>query len=85
MKRPFQIVGNPVWTNAANMAVLCDDERHLGHIVQAKGWHAFDGTKMNEDSDSYRYIGAFPTKRQAKDAVEGSVETLPRPLVMMAG
>ena len=79
-----RIIGSPVWSDADDICALRDNERHLGHIIQANGWQAFDATKLNEAGDNYRYIGGFRGKREAKDAVETSVGRSARPLVMTA-
>ena len=83
-KSTLKIVGTVVWSDAADVCTLSDDERHLGHIVLAGRWQAFDATKLNDTGDSYRYIGAFRGKREAKAAVESSVTATEHPLVMTA-
>jgi hypothetical protein len=79
-----RICGVPKWCDSESLCAVSDDDRHLGHILRARGWQAFDSTKLNETGDSYRYIGTFPNKRQAKEAVMNSVVTSSRPLVMTA-
>ncbi len=80
----LRIAGTPVWSDSGENCALSDDERHLGHIVLASRWQAFDATKLNDSGDSYRYIGAFRGKREAKAAVESSVVAIERLLVMTA-
>jgi hypothetical protein len=80
----LRISGSPVWSNSGDICALSDGERHLGHIVLANRWQAFDATKLNDSGDGYRYIGAFGGKREAKAAVESSVIMTERPLFMTA-
>lgn len=67
------LMGAPAWRDARGVCAFRDNERHLGHIVKVRGWHAFDATRFNDAGDAYRYLGVFPTKREAQDAVELSV------------
>ena len=79
-----RLIGAPIWSVLEGICAFSDEERHLGHVIQAKGWHAFDATKLNESVDSYRYVGAFSTRREAMEALERSVVTIARPLTMTA-
>ena len=79
-----QFSGVPAWWDSDTLCAVSDGERHLGHIIRARGWQAFDATKLNDTGDSYKYIGRFSTRREAKDAVMNSVVTTSRPLVMNA-
>jgi hypothetical protein len=73
-----------VWSDSGETCAFSDDERHLGHIISANGWQAFDATKLNDAGDSYRYLGRFRVKREAKAAVEESVFASEGGMVMTA-
>jgi hypothetical protein len=65
--------GMPVWSDAEDFCALADSDRHLGHIVNAGEWEAFDAIHPNDAGNGFRYLGAFPTVSSAKVAVERAV------------
>jgi hypothetical protein len=62
------------WRNLSTGFALEDDERLLGHVVEAVGqWVGFDVTHLNELGSGFRCVGIFPSDFAAKGAVEQSV------------
>lgn len=61
------------WRDSNHVCALCDDERHLGHVVEIGRWHAFDATKPSLTENGFRYVGSFSTAEAAKRAVDESV------------
>ncbi len=67
-----KIIGAPVWRKAAFVCALADDDRHLGHIIKADAWHAYDLT--NADSNNgFTYLGAFQSVEEAILETERSI------------
>jgi hypothetical protein len=63
-----------IWRISESVCALQDKERHLGHVVKTDGgWHAFDATHLNLQSDGMRELGYFSTLDAAKAAVEASI------------
>jgi hypothetical protein len=67
------------WHDADHVCALSDNERHLGHAVKLHQWHAYDATRPEPDGDGFTFLGAFPERRQAKEAVQQSVRALMGP------
>jgi hypothetical protein len=60
-----------IWRDSPSVCSLTDDERHLGHIVNAGDcWLAFDTTHFNEAGTGFRLLGSWTNIAQAKCAVE---------------
>jgi hypothetical protein len=61
------------WRDSEFVCALADTDRHLGHLVKTKKWHAYDATHSNEASTGFKYLGAFVNVAAAKQAVDSSV------------
>lgn len=61
------------WRVAPYICAFQDEERHLGHLVKADKWHAYDATHLNAQEDGILYLGEFSDLEAAKAAVETSV------------
>jgi hypothetical protein len=68
-------IGNLQWLDSAALCALADEERYFGHIVRANSeWIAFDATRPNDDSTGFRVLGLFPSRGDAKWAVERAAQ-----------
>jgi hypothetical protein len=83
-RRSNQVEHGSMWRDGGDISALCDDVRHLGHLVHVDVWHAFDATHLNEEQDGFKYVGGFEDRDDAKRAVENSIAAR-RPMVMHAG
>jgi hypothetical protein len=63
------------WRDSDLVCALADSDRHLGHIVMAGDWKAYDATMPNESSTGFRFLGTFNDVAAAKRVVELSVAT----------
>jgi hypothetical protein len=60
-----------MWRISPWTCALSDRERHLGHLISDKGaWVAFDGTRLDESTSSFRQLGRFTRLGEAMKAVE---------------
>jgi hypothetical protein len=64
------------WHDSDQVCALSDNERHLGHAVKLHQWHAFDATRPDPDGYGFTFLGAFPERGLAKEAVQQSVRAL---------
>jgi hypothetical protein len=66
-------VEEPVWRDSDGICALADGERHLGHALSiGSRWHAFDATRMNAESNGFRFLGTFESVASAKSSIERS-------------
>jgi hypothetical protein len=74
-------IPHPQWFVSGLACALCDDERHLAHVVRAGNrWFAFDATRANSEGNGCRLLGSFIRRLTAMAAAES--ETLgSRPVV----
>src|SRR5271165_3404748 len=70
---PKEVNSRPTWRSSEDVCGLADDERHLGHVVRAGEWHAYDATKPDETQNGFRHLGSFASIAEAKRTVESSV------------
>src|SRR5579862_8647095 len=69
------LAGQPQWFVSGEACALCDDERHLAHIVRAGSrWFAFDATHPNGEGIGCLFLGSFVRRSTAMAAAES--ETL---------
>jgi hypothetical protein len=67
-------MAQPEWRISKTMCALADEERHLGHAMRiGRRWHAFDGTRLNDDLNGFRLLGTFASIEAARHAVEQSL------------
>ena len=67
-----KLLAPPVWSDSQYICALSDEDRHLGHIVDDLGWHAYDAVHPNNAQGGLRYLGHFEDAASAKRAVETS-------------
>jgi hypothetical protein len=73
--RGMTVFGHPQWFVAGEACALCDEERHLAHIVRAGNkWFAFDATHPNGEGVGCLFLGSFVRRLSAMAAAE--TETL---------
>ena len=65
-----QLLAPPVWSDSQYICALSDDDRHLGHVVEDIGWHAYDAIHPNSAQGGLCYLGQFENLLAAKRAVE---------------
>jgi hypothetical protein len=68
------------WRDSETICAFCDRDRHLGHIIRANGWVAFDATRPSPRSGGFLRIGRYETAELARRAVERSVAAFQLPL-----
>jgi len=61
------------WRNSEFVCALADTDRHLGHVIKKKQWHAYDATHSDGASKGFKYLGAFVDLAAAKLGVELAV------------
>ncbi len=65
------------WQDSDQVCALADSDRHLGHLVRREisgdQWYAYDATRVDEDSQTFKCLGAFPDLVSAKRIVELAV------------
>ena len=67
--------GQPQWFISGEACALCDEERHLAHIVRAgTRWFVFDATHPNGEGWGCLFLGSFIRRSTAMAAAEA--ETL---------
>jgi hypothetical protein len=65
------LVGHAQWFISKEACALCDDERHLAHIVRAgERWFAFDATRPNGEGCGCLFLGSFVRLLTAMAAAE---------------
>jgi|ERR1019366_3355296 hypothetical protein len=64
------LTSSPVWRCSEYICALSDGDRHLGHVVEDMGWHAYDAIHPAGTEGGFRYLGLFEDVTAAKGAVE---------------
>jgi hypothetical protein len=59
-----------MWRSSEYICALSDGDRHLGHVVENMGWHAYDAIHPAGTEGGFRYLGVFEDVTAAKGAVE---------------
>jgi len=71
----MQYVSQPQWYVSGQACALCDQERHLAHVVRANDkWFAYDATHPDRDGTGFLLLGSFVRRCTAMEAAQ--VETL---------
>jgi len=60
------------WKSSEHICALSDNERHLGHIIKTKDWHAYDATHSDGTLSGFSYLGQFADRATAMQAVEAA-------------
>lgn len=59
------------WRMSDRVCGLCDQERHLAHIVKLGGrWFAFDATHSSAEGNGFLFLGSFAGRAAAMNAAE---------------
>lgn len=65
------------WQDSDVVCALADSDRHLGHLIRRNvggdQWFAYDATRLDESSHTFRCLGAFPNLASAKCMLELAV------------
>jgi hypothetical protein len=77
--------GERTWRHSQHICALSDNDRHLGHIVKTRDWHAYDATRRDETSGGFKYLGEFGDVATAMLAVEDAVARFHTYRTMHAG
>lgn len=71
----MQFISEPQWYVSGHACALCDQERHLAHIVKAGDrWFAYDATHADRDGRGFLLLGSFIRRLTAMEAAQA--ETL---------
>jgi len=74
----MRIATPPKWFVSDNVCALCDDDRHLAHVVrQGSQWFLFDATRPNPAGYGCLFLGSFARPLTAMELAES--ETLKTP------
>jgi len=61
------------WQDSEVICALADTDRHLGHLIKLEHWYAYDATRADETSRSFKCLGAFDDLASAKQMLELAV------------
>jgi hypothetical protein len=71
----MQFLSQPQWYVSGQACALCDQERHLAHIVRANDkWFAYDATHSDRGGTGFLLLGSFVRRVTAMEAAQA--ETL---------
>ena len=71
----MEFLSQPQWYVSGQACALCDQERHLAHIVRANDkWYVYDATHPNREGDGFLLLGSFVRRMTAMEAAQA--ETL---------
>lgn len=71
----MQFLSQPQWYVSGQACALCDQERHLAHIVRANDkWFAYDATHSDRGGRGFLLLGSFVRRLTAMEAAQA--ETL---------
>jgi hypothetical protein len=71
----MQFLSQPQWYVSGQACALCDQERHLAHIVRANDkWFAYDATHTDRGGRGFLLLGSFVRRLTAMEAAQA--ETL---------
>jgi hypothetical protein len=69
----MQFVSQPQWYVSGEACALCDQERHLAHIVRANDkWFAYDATHPNGEGTGFLLLGSFVRRVTAMEAAQSA-------------
>lgn len=67
----MEFVSQPQWYISGRACALCDQERHLAHIVRANDkWFAYDATHPNVEGSGFLLLGSFQRRLTAMEAAQ---------------
>jgi hypothetical protein len=61
------------WQDSDVICALADTDRHLGHLIKLEHWYAYDATRADETSRTFKCLGAFDNLASAKQILELAV------------
>jgi hypothetical protein len=71
----MQFLSQPQWYVSGQACALCDQERHLAHIVRANDkWFVYDATHADREGRGFLLLGSFVRRLTAMEAAQA--ETL---------
>jgi hypothetical protein len=71
----MQFLSQPQWYVSGQACALCDQERHLAHIVRANDkWFVYDATHADSEGRGFLLLGSFVRRLTAMEAAQA--ETL---------
>ena len=71
----MQFLSQPQWYVSGHACALCDQERHLAHIVRANDkWFVYDATRTDRGGRGFLLLGSFVRRTTAMEAAQA--ETL---------
>jgi hypothetical protein len=69
------LLSQPQWYVSGQACALCDQERHLAHVVRANDkWFAYDATHSDSAGSGFLLLGSFVRRLTAMEAAQ--TETL---------
>jgi hypothetical protein len=70
----MQFESHPQWYVSGQACALCDQERHLAHIVKANDkWFAYDATHANVEGSGFLLLGSFVRRLTAMEAAQAEI------------
>jgi hypothetical protein len=70
----MQFINQPQWYVSGQACALCDQERHLAHIVRANDkWYAYDATHSDREGSGFLLLGSFVRRRTAMEAAQAEI------------
>jgi hypothetical protein len=69
----MQFSSQPQWYISGQACALCDQERHLAHIVRANDkWFAYDATHADSEGHGFLLLGSFVRRLTAMEAAQAA-------------
>jgi hypothetical protein len=69
----MQFLSQPQWYVSGQACALCDQERHLAHIVRANDkWFAYDATHADKEGRGFLLLGSFVRRLMAMEAAQAA-------------
>jgi hypothetical protein len=70
----MQFLTQPQWYVSGQACALCDQERHLAHIVRANDkWFAYDATHSDTAGSGFLLLGSFVRRLTAMEAAQAEI------------
>ena len=70
----MQFLNQPQWYVSGQACALCDQERHLAHIVRANDkWFAYDATHSDREGSGFLLLGSFVRRGMAMEAAQAEI------------
>jgi hypothetical protein len=70
----MQFLTQPQWYVSGQACALCDQERHLAHILRANDkWFAYDATHSDREGRGFLLLGSFVRRLTAMEAAQSEI------------